>query len=96
MTHRFPMTIGASRSVTYASRALALRALAACAQDPAAPALQSDPAKIFWSVTLDQRAITLSTVPPYDTLRITATPRNALGAPIAGAPAVVYTSTDLG
>ncbi|MBX6331827.1 MAG: hypothetical protein IRY91_08270 [Gemmatimonadaceae bacterium] len=94
MTHRFPMTIGASRAVTYAARALALLALAGCAKDPAAPALQSDPAKIFWSVTLDQRAITLSTVPQYDTLRITATPRNALGTPIAGAPAVVYKSTD--
>lgn len=54
----------------------------------------TDPAKLFMAVTLDHRAINLSTVAPYDTFRLTAVPRNGLGEPILGLPAPSYTSKD--
>lgn len=74
---------------------LAATLLAACSADRLTQPPASDPAALYAQLTLDQRAITLSTVAPYDTLRVTATPRNSLGAPLAGVPAVTYRSLNL-
>lgn len=54
----------------------------------------TDPAKLFMSVTLEHRAINLSTAAPYDTFRLKAVPRNGLGEPISNLPAPTYTSKD--
>src|SRR5690625_4358130 len=61
--------------------AVGMGMLAACA-DITAPEIfepETDAAKLYGSLTLDNRAINLSTAAPYDTIRITATPRNMLG-----------------
>ncbi len=71
-------------------------AVAACATDtPYAPPPVTDPTKLYWSLTLNHRAVTLSTVAPYDTIRLVATPRTIKGLPIAGLPAPTFTSLDL-
>jgi plastocyanin len=75
-------------------RALALLALAGCGTDAVAPTPIADPSALYWALTLDRRAITISTVAPYDTIRLAATPYNALGDAIADAPAITYRSTD--
>jgi len=54
----------------------------------------TDPTQLYMSLALNHRAITLSTVPGYDTLRLIATPLDATGAPIEGLPAPVFTSND--
>jgi hypothetical protein len=46
------------------------------------------------SLRLDHPAITMSTVPPYDILQLTAMPRNAFGDVMTGLPAPTYRSTD--
>src|SRR5262249_49496601 len=38
----------------------------------------------YWQIALNHQAFTLSTVAPYDTIRIIATPRNATGTPLTG------------
>ena len=54
----------------------------------------TDPRELFASVTLEHRAINLSTAAPYDTFRLVPVPRNALGEPIAGLPAPTFESSD--
>ncbi len=50
---------------------------------------------VFWSLALDHRAVTMSTVAPYDTIRLTATPRDAAGNAISGLPRATFMSSDL-
>jgi len=70
--------------------------VAGCSGDPAiTPPPDSDPTTLYWQLTLNVHAMTLSTVPPYDTVRIAATPRTISGTPIADLPAPTYTSLDL-
>ncbi|HEX6535713.1 MAG TPA: hypothetical protein VF041_14040 [Gemmatimonadaceae bacterium] len=71
-------------------------AAAGCATDAAvAPSpLVNDP-HMYWALTLDRHAITMSTVAPYDTIRLTATPRTSDGTPIDSLPAPTFTSLDL-
>jgi hypothetical protein len=52
----------------------------ACGDDSVATQPAPDPTVIPWSVALDIKAATMSTVAPYDTLRISATVRNPAGA----------------
>lgn len=54
----------------------------------------TDPAVLFMSLTLDHGAINLSTAAPYDELQLTATPRDANGAPMNGLPAPTFRSSD--
>jgi hypothetical protein len=49
----------------------------------------------FWALTLNYHAITLSTVAPHDTIRLTATPRDAAGNPLRGLPTPAFRSNDL-
>jgi hypothetical protein len=67
-----------------------------CASDAAVapPPLIDDP-QMYWALTLDHRAVTLSTAAPYDTIRLTATPRTADGTPLMGVPAPTFKSLDL-
>ncbi|MBX6331937.1 MAG: hypothetical protein IRY91_08820 [Gemmatimonadaceae bacterium] len=71
-------------------------AAAGCADDTLSPPAPTHDGALFWSLTLDHRRINLSTVAPYDTITLTATPRDAAGNPIAGLPAPTFRSTDLG
>jgi len=63
--------------------AMAVLIVAACSGDTAGPRPVSDLVHRFWNVTLNTNAITLSTVAPYDTFRVVATPRDAFGDPVA-------------
>jgi hypothetical protein len=86
------------RDASASNLRLALLALAAlgCASDAtvsAPPAV--DDSHMYWALTLDHRAVTLSTAPDYDTIRLTATPRNVAGQPLSDFPAPTYTSLDL-
>lgn len=67
-----------------------------CAVDAgvAPPPRVNDP-HVYWALTLDHHAVTMSTVAPYDTIRLTATPRTADGTPIDTLPAPTFTSLDL-
>lgn len=56
--------------------------------------MTTDPARLYASLTLDHGAVNLSTAPPHNTLRLTATPRNGYGDPIEGLPAPTFRSTD--
>lgn len=70
--------------------------ISGCASDAAvAPQPTTDLTETFWELTLDHHAVTLSTVAPYDTIRITATPRNGVGEPMDGLPAPTFTSSNL-
>jgi len=55
---------------------------------------ETDGAKLYGSLTLNHRAINLSTAAPYDTIRLTATPRNLRGEPLEGLPAPTFRSSD--
>jgi len=55
---------------------------------------ETDPAALYGSLTLDHRAINLSTEAPYDTIQLTATPRNMKGEPLEGLPAPTFRSSD--
>jgi plastocyanin len=70
--------------------------LAACGESvvPFAPATGADATGMFWALTLNHRAVTLSTVAPYDTIALVATPRDARGTPLEGLGTVTYTSSD--
>lgn len=75
---------------------LAILASAGCADIESVPTFEpiTDPSKLFMAVALNGAAINLSTAAPYDTFRLTATPLNALGEPMNGLPAPVFTSLD--
>ena len=84
------------RAVLGCLAAAPVLAALACAGDTAVappPATKVD--SLYWALTLDHRAATLSTVAPYDTIRLTAMPRNVYGDPLSGLPAPTFTSLDL-
>lgn len=62
--------------------------------EPFTPATGEEAATLFWDLTVDHPAATISTVPPYDTIRLVATPRDAYGNPIAGLGPVTFRSGD--
>lgn len=70
-------------------------AAAACSPEAYAPKPVADPTKIYWSIGLNHRAVTMSTVAPYDTIRLVATPLTIDGQPVKGLPAPTFTSLDL-
>jgi hypothetical protein len=73
----------------------ALVALGCASDATVSPSPAVDDSHMYWALTLDHRAVTLSTAPGYDTIRLTATPRNVAGQPLSDFPAPVYTSLDL-
>src|SRR5262249_16727058 len=54
----------------------------------------SDPTPVYMRLTLDHGAVNLSPAPSYNTVQLTATPRNTLGDPMAGLPAPTFSSSD--
>jgi hypothetical protein len=75
------------------SLTLAVSLVLACESESLKPQLP-EPSELYWELTLDHRSVLLSTTPPYNTLQLVATPRNALGQPLPGYPAPEFTSTD--
>lgn len=76
--------------------ALLALAAAGCSGDPpVTPPPVQDPTTLYWQLTLNEHAVTLSTVAPYDTVRIVATPRTISGSPITNLLEPTYTSLDL-
>ncbi|HEU4642100.1 MAG TPA: Ig-like domain-containing protein [Gemmatimonadaceae bacterium] len=71
-----------------------LAAALGCGSDPAAPTPAQEGSHLYWALALDQHAINLSTVAPYDTVRITATPLGSTGEPLPDAAAPTYRSGD--
>lgn len=70
--------------------------VSSCAPDAAvAPSPSVNDPHMYWALTLDHHAVTMSTVAPYDTIRLTATPRTFEGTALANLPAPTYTSLDL-
>lgn len=53
----------------------------------------TDPAQVYAALTLDHGAINLSTVAPFNTIQLTATPRDGLGQPMIGLPAPTFRSS---
>lgn len=66
-----------------------------CKVDAVAPVPSTDISQLFWTLELNHRAVNLSTVAPYDTIRLVATPRNAAGEPLTGFPPPSFKSSDL-
>lgn len=76
---------------------LALPFTLGCQGDRLSPPAFVAESELYWALTLDHHAVTLSmpTTPPYDTLTVTATPRNMRGEPLTGLPAPTYVSADV-
>jgi len=84
------------RSRDFARVVLAGLGMAACGGDPAVtPPPQNNPETMFWQLTLNVRAATMSTAAPYDTLQLVATPRTASGTPITDLARPTFTSLDI-
>src|SRR5881394_1092597 len=64
--------------------------------EPVAPVAGpiTQPEQLYMDLTLNYRAINLSTAAGSNTLQLTATPRDALGNPMTGLPAPVFKSPD--
>jgi len=80
----------------YVGSLLAIFTIAGCDSVPPVATFEptTDPGQLFMSLRLNHRAINLSTVSPYDTFQLVATPRNGLGEPISGLPAPTFRSND--
>jgi len=52
------------------------------------------PTQVFWALQLNQHAINMALVAPSDTIRLTATPLNAEGTPLANVGRVTYSASD--
>lgn len=85
------------RRIRLLAFAAAMLAVAACGTElsPARPVAPSDASRMYWSLALSHRAITLAMVPPYDTIRLTATPLDAHGEALTATSAATFTSSDL-
>lgn len=100
MELRFASIRRRARAIVHAGLGVAvlvpmLGALGCAGDATVAPPPVTDPQHMYWSLTLDHRAVTMSTVAPYDTIQLTATPRNVEGTPLTGLPAATFTSLDL-
>lgn len=67
----------------------------ACSAENVDPPPTMDTDAIFWTLELNHHAVTMSTVEPYDTLTLEATPRNYRGEILHGLGAPRYVSGDL-
>jgi plastocyanin len=97
LTELMAMCAGLSpRALRRGAAVLTVVTALGCGDGAVAPHVASgdDAAALYWRLELDYRAITLSTLSPYDTLRLTAIPRDGHGAPLSGLGPVTFRSTD--
>lgn len=66
----------------------------ACGAENVDPPPIADADTVFWALELNHHAVAMSTVPPYDTLSLEATPRNHQGETMHGLGAPWYVSRD--
>lgn len=74
---------------------LAVASSPACGGDSLKPQSLIDQNELYWRLDLDHRAILLSTAAPFDTLKLTATPRNYRGDALSGVPIPTFVSQDI-
>jgi hypothetical protein len=72
---------------------LALLLSPGCRADSVVEPTGSD--DVFWSLTLDHRALTLGLGSSWETQQLTATPRNASGQALEGLPAPTFSTTNV-
>lgn len=72
---------------------LTVSVMACSSPDFSGPSI-NNPAQLPWRLSLSAHAITMDTLAPYDTLRLTATTAAFDGSPFVNAPPVTYTSLD--
>lgn len=70
-----------------------LSGMAGCGGDNTATA-PLDVAQTYWTLRLNEHAVTLALTPPYDTIRLRAVPRTPQGDSLAALGAVQYTLND--
>lgn len=73
---------------------LSVLGLVSCGDGAAPTEPMLDAAELYWALQLDQHAVTLALEPPFDTLTVTATPRNPDGAVLQGLGPVTFRSAD--
>ena len=61
---------------------------------PTLPETPGETVEAFWSLTLDDHAVTLATVAPYDTITLTAKPRDGSGQPLTDLGPVKFRPLD--
>ncbi len=64
-----------------------------CGDQIATPRMEK-PTQLPWSILLNHRAVTLSTVAPYDTIKLTGALLNPFGSDLAAFPAVTFHTID--
>jgi len=69
--------------------------LVACSGGELATQPSTDDNSLYWALALNYHAVTLSTVAPYDTIHLVATPLNPSGQTLAGQISATFTSSDL-
>jgi plastocyanin len=80
-----------------ANALLSALALLGCADGGVAPfhvAPPDESSTFYWRLALSSHAVTLSTLAPYDTLQLTATPLDGNGHPLPGLATVTFSSTE--
>jgi hypothetical protein len=87
-----PFMLAATRHRAQVLLGLALLSASGCTDDAIAP--PADPNNGYWALELNAVAVNLSTIAPWDTFRLVATPRTANGSPLAGAGTVTFLSHD--
>jgi len=70
-----------------------LYGVSACSGDTTGPKHPLTPAQAYWSLKLNQHAVTLALTAPVNTIQLNATPLNVDGTPISGIGPVHYASS---
>jgi plastocyanin len=100
--HHSIMDVRQDRRPTYACRRVVVAlitvlAFLACNGDTVAPfhvAPPDESSSLYWHLKLSAHAVTLSTLAPFDTLQLTATPVDADGHPLSGLGTARFSSSE--
>lgn len=65
-----------------------------CSGDTTAPSVALNPEQVFWTLRLNENALNMAVVPPYNTFHLAATALTAAGTPLAVQGVVHYHATD--
>lgn len=65
-----------------------------CQNDVTGGIIFTDPAHLYWQLTLNHHAITMALTPPYNTLRLVAMPQTATGAALIDSDRTTYAVSD--
>jgi hypothetical protein len=79
-----------------ASALLCAMAAMGCGTESATVAAPVDPSRLLSALVLDHHAITLSTVAPWNTIQLTATPTNPDGTALSGIASATWSLSDTG